>query len=134
VNRRNSGLRPDCFIGCRFKRIGGEESSAEGRVFAWIADGVTPGSTFELPALGNLAFENLLALTHSGSRTSVIGNEDTSGGQLYLYAGDKRDTGTDIERAGLTGGVLYGIKANFLNEVTSGQALSGTFQLARPGD
>jgi glycerophosphoryl diester phosphodiesterase len=114
--------------------LDGEENGTEGRAFAWIADGSAAGNTYELPGMGNLSFENLLASPNTGTRTVVIGNEDVTGGQLYVYVGDKQASGTDIQRAGLTNGVLYGIKANFTAEVSSGQAFSGTFDLAPLGD
>lgn len=114
--------------------LNGEESGAEGRAFGWIATGTAAGSVFELPALGNISFENLLASPNSGERTVVISNEDATGGQLYVYLGEKQREGTDIQRAGLTNGEVYGIKASFLNEASSGQPLSGTFGLSPLGD
>lgn len=114
--------------------LNGEESGAEGRAFAWVADGAAAGSAYELPALGNLSFENILASPSGGERTIAIENEDATGGQLYVYVGEKQATGNDIERAGLTNGVLYGVKADFLKEATDGQKLSGSFTLAALGD
>ncbi|MGE0226598.1 MAG: glycerophosphodiester phosphodiesterase family protein [Acetobacteraceae bacterium] len=114
--------------------LNGEESGAEGRAFAWIADGKSAGDVYELPWLGNLSFENVLASPHSGEKTVVIGNDDTTGGQLYMYVGEKRESGSEIERAGLTDGVLYGIKADFATESSAGQSLSGSFSLAPFGD
>ncbi len=114
--------------------LNGEENGPEGRALGWIADGADAGSVYELPALGNFSIENLLASPNTGERTVVIGNEDATGGQLYVYAGTKQAHGTDIERAGLANGQLYGVKADFLSEVSSGQGLSGSFQLAPLGD
>ena len=114
--------------------LNGEESGTEGRAFAWIGDGSAAGTAYELPALGNLSFENILVSPSGGEKTIAIENEDTAGGQLYVYVGDKQATGNDVERAGLTNGVLYGIKSDFLKEVSDGQALSGTFSLAPLGD
>jgi hypothetical protein len=40
--------------------------------------------------------------------------DDSTPGQVYVYIGQKQDTGTEIEKAGLHGGSLYGIQvANF---------------------
>lgn len=114
--------------------LNGEENGPEGRALGWIVDGADAGSVYELPALGNFSIENLLASPNAGERTVVIGNEDATGGQLYVYAGTKQAEGSDIERAGLTNGQLYGVKADFLNEASSGQSLSGSFQLAPLGD
>jgi hypothetical protein len=33
--------------------------------------------------------------------------------ELYVYVGQKRNAGTDIERAGLVGGALYGVQVHF---------------------
>ena len=47
--------------------LNGEESGAEGRAFAWIADGVAAGQTYELAALGNMSWENVLVSPHTGA-------------------------------------------------------------------
>jgi hypothetical protein len=89
--------------------LDGEEGGAEGRGFAHGLD----GTSFELPWLGKMAFENSLANAATGDRTVVVSNDDQGGGkgQVYVYAGDKKATGaTPVEQAGLTGGSLYGIK------------------------
>jgi hypothetical protein len=90
--------------------LNGEES-AGGRGFAHGLD----GTSWELPWLGKIAFENSLANWGTGDRTIVVSQDDQGGdrGQVYVYAGDKKATGsTPVERAGLTGGTLYGIKVN----------------------
>jgi secreted PhoX family phosphatase len=40
----------------------------------------------------------------------VAASNDESTGQVYVYVGAKKGDGNDVERAGLTGGTLYGIK------------------------
>jgi hypothetical protein len=40
----------------------------------------------------------------------VVGTDDSTPGQVYVYAGQKRTAGSPIEKAGLVGGALYGIK------------------------
>ena len=79
--------------------------------------GAQGGSSYELPYLGRMAFENSVANPGSGSRTVVAEQDDTSptsdtdvNGQVYVYAGDKKSSGSPVERAGLSGGSLYGIK------------------------
>ena len=114
--------------------LNGEENGAAGRALAWIADGPESGDVYELPRLGNLSFENVVASPGSGMKTVAIGNEDSTGGNLYVYAGTKQAEGNEIERAGLTNGTLYGIKADFGQETSDSQSLSGSFQLAPLGD
>jgi hypothetical protein len=42
----------------------------------------------------------------------VIGTDDTTPGQVYVYVGTKTDAGSEIQRAGLTNGTLYAVRAN----------------------
>ena len=114
--------------------LNGEEASPDGRALAWIASGDHKGEVWELPGLGNYGIENLLASPNSGARTIVIGQDDSTPGQLYLYAGDKQAGGTEIEKAGLVGGKLYGIAADFGVETQAGASLNGSFHLANLGD
>ena len=92
--------------------MSGEETGAEGRAFANVATGTDAGKTWELPWMGKCSWENLLACPKAQDTTVVIGTDDTTPGQVYVYVGTKRSTGNDVERAGLTGGRLYGIRAN----------------------
>jgi secreted PhoX family phosphatase len=57
-----------------------------------------------------MSFENVVPHPATGDRTIVVSLDDTSGGQVYLYAGDKQTSGNPVERAGLAGGKLYGLK------------------------
>jgi Ca2+-binding RTX toxin-like protein len=90
--------------------ITGEEAGAEGRAFAFVADGPDAGKAYELPRLGNMSFENLLASPGSGDKTVVIATDDSTPGQVYLYVGAKQAAGSVVEQAGLTNGLFYGIK------------------------
>lgn len=114
--------------------LNGEEAGIEGRGFAWIASGENKGQVWELPHLGKFSWENMVASPDAGARTVVMGLDDTTGGQLYLYVGDKKAEGNEIEKAGLTDGLLYGIKAEFADETVSGQQLQGRFIVADSGD
>ena len=93
--------------------LNGEESSSPfGRAFAHV---VSDSSAWELPWLGKMAFENALANPRTGDRTIVVAQDDAGGGkgQVYVYAGDKNNTSANaVDRAGLTGGSLYGIKVD----------------------
>lgn len=92
--------------------LNGEETGAEGRAFAHVATGTDAGKSWELPWMGKCSWENLLACPKAQDTTVVIGTDDSTPGQVYVYVGTKRSTGNDVERAGLTGGRLFGIRAN----------------------
>jgi len=106
----------------------GEEAGAEGRAFAFVVtdtDGVganEAGDAYELPWMGNMSFENVVAAPGSGDRTVAIALDDSSPGQVYVYVGDKQATGNTVERAGLTNGKLYGIA---VPEIGVGAAAEG---------
>ncbi|MBX3165730.1 MAG: choice-of-anchor D domain-containing protein [Bacteroidetes bacterium] len=91
--------------------LNGEETGNEGRMFAHIATGTEAGTSYEIPHLGKHSCENQVASAHSGSKTVVIGMDDSTPGQVYVYVGDKSNTGSVIEKAGLFGGKLYGVQA-----------------------
>ena len=80
-----------------------EESGDEGRVFAVTMDGVA----WQLPRLGLFSWENTIVAPTRGDTTVVVGNEDAAAGQLRVYWGTKRATGTEVERAGLTNGANH---------------------------
>jgi hypothetical protein len=118
--------------------LNGEESSPpvtadHGRALAWIATGSHAGQMWELPRLGRIAFENVLASPHPQKKTVAIGMDDAGlatdvrnpalvcakrgqtactrpPSELYVYVGTKRPEGSPIERAGLADGTLFGIR------------------------
>ena len=90
--------------------MNGEEAGAEGRAFAHVVTGDEKGTSYELPYLGKFSWENSVAHPNAGDKTIVVGLDDSSPGQLYLYVGDKQSSGNAVERAGLQDGYLYGIK------------------------
>ena len=90
--------------------MNGEEAGTEGRAFANIITGTGYGESYELPHLGKYQRENVVSNPKSGDRTLVIGMDDTTPGQIYVYVGTKTNTGNAVQRAGLHGGRLYGIK------------------------
>lgn len=108
----------------------GEEdgSDAKGRGFAHV---VATGVSYDLPSLGRFAYENALANPSTGDATVVVGTDDSTPGQVYVYAGEKRTDGTPVEKAGLVGGTLYGIKvAGGLDELNNPDfPLTSTFSL-----
>lgn len=115
--------------------MNGEESGAEGRAVGHIVTGANAGKSYELPALGKFAWENSVASPATGDKTVVAGMDDGTGGQVYIYIGTKTSSGTDIDKAGLNNGKLYGVKvAGLLTEVSTGIPAAGThFDLADLG-
>jgi hypothetical protein len=111
--------------------MNGEESGAEGRNFAHIITGANAGVSYELPYLGKFSSENAVACPSSGDKTVVAGMDDTTPGQVYFYIGTKTNTGTDIEKAGLSNGNLYGVAVTGLLAETSASipAAGTTFSL-----
>ncbi|NBS94231.1 MAG: hypothetical protein EBT27_11015, partial [Betaproteobacteria bacterium] len=127
----------------------GEETGAEGRAFAHIVTGAEAGRVYELPSLGNLSFENILANSKEQAKTVAIALDDsTVDGQVYVYVGTKAATGNAVEKAGLAGGKLFGVKvgtgttpaqevADLTKPTETGLALtngSGSFSLVDLGD
>lgn len=84
----------------------GEEVGAEGRAFAHTLDGYT----YELPRMGKCSWENVIPHPATGRKTVVIGLDDSTPGQVYVYVGDKTNAGNAVDRAGFTNGQLYGIQ------------------------
>jgi len=112
----------------------GEESGVEGRALATILTGSEAGGGFELPALGNLSFENLTANPFAQTKTVVAATDDGQNGQVYIYVGEKQSSGSEIDKAGLTNGQLYGIKVAGFADETNELAAGGTFTLELVAD
>lgn len=110
--------------------LGGEEVTF-GRAWARITTGPNAGQAWELPRLGKMAFENVVACPHGKEKTIVAvfddGSVDISApaasnpSEVYIYVGTKQDDGNEIERAGLTNGKLYGVRVRR----TDGQLVAG---------
>jgi len=110
----------------------GEEVGAEGREFGTV---VSTGTAFELPRLGKLSWENSLANPFPQDKTIVVGMDDSTPGQVYVYVGTKTAEGTPVDRAGLTNGVLYGIKVDgILDEARDASMGTRRFALAPLAD
>ena len=99
--------------------LNGEEAGSEGRAFAHIVTGVHAGTSYELPWMGKFSFENVVANLASGSKTVVAAMDDATPGQVYFYVGVKKNTGSEIEKAGLCKGKLYSIAVPGLIKETS---------------
>lgn len=103
--------------------LNGEEDKAGGRIFANVLTGPETGVAYELPQFGKAAWENAIANPFTAKKTVVMALDDSAGGQLYVYVGEKRADGNPVERAGLVYGSLYAIRTN-----------GGRFDLVDPGN
>jgi hypothetical protein len=93
-----------------------------GRAWARIATGPHAGEAWELPRLGKMAFENVVACPYGQAKTVVAlfddGALDTAPvaannpSEVFVYVGTKQSDGNEIERAGLTNGKLYGLRVS----------------------
>lgn len=101
--------------------MNGEESGTEGRTFAHLMD----GTSYELPRLGKMAFENSVANPGTGLSTVVASMDDGTGGQVYVYVGTKTNSSNPIEAAGLSNGNLFGIKVTGLDAENDSTVLNG---------
>lgn len=88
--------------------LNGEETTG-GRGFAHLASGRQHGTSYELPALGRAAWENLLASPYEQDLTVVAGMDDgaLNASKLYFYLGHKQATGNPVEMAGLANGASF---------------------------
>ena len=131
--------------------LNGEESAADGRAFAHV---VSAGQSYEFAGMGNYAFENVAPSPFPQDLTVIAASDDanrlfTSEGagtpdpvtglprevssEVYFYVGEKKRTGSVIDRAGLTRGFLSGLKVG--NAATEATVNSGDrFSLVGLGD
>lgn len=93
--------------------LNGEESGSNGRVFANVIDanGANTGVGYQLNAFDGLgAWENILANPSTGNNTFLVATSDGARNGVYAYLGTKSNSGSAIDRAGLTGGTTYSIE------------------------
>jgi PKD repeat protein len=111
---RNSAATPATGTSARIF-FSGEETDG-GRAFAHIVTGTTGGGvSYEIPRMGKLNFENVVACPKEQEKTIIVGLDDgafpPAGGWLVVYVGTKSSaSGTDFFKAGLSAGTLYGVK------------------------
>ena len=67
----------------------GEEAGNEGRAFAHVLTGDGKGDSYQLPHLGRFSWENSVAHPDAGDKTIVVGTDDSTPGQVYVYIGQK---------------------------------------------
>lgn len=112
----------------------GEETGPEGKAFATVLTGTDAGKAYELAYMGLFSWENAVAADAPSAKTVVVGTDDGLNGQLYVYVGDKRATGNAVEKAGLVGGSLYGIKVTGIADETNAAPVAGSFSLVAVGN
>lgn len=103
--------------------MNGEETGNEGKAFGTV---VSTGIAQELPHLGKFSWENSVASPYAQNKTIVIGMDDTTPGQVYVYVGQKTSSADPITAAGLLGGNLFGIKVAGLTDESRDFGLSAT--------
>jgi len=117
--------------------MNGEENGNNGRALAHVATGANAGKTYELARLGKAGWENSVANPNPSNTTIVAELDDNStDGQVYFYIGTKTNTGSEIEKAGLTNGNLYAVAVSGLAaESRTTPPTAGTaFALVNLGD
>ena len=90
--------------------MNGEETNDESRTMAHIVTGTNSGTSWEIPAAGKGAMENAIACPVEQNKTILGLDNDGTDGQVYMYIGTKTNTGTEVQKAGLTNGHPWGVK------------------------
>jgi hypothetical protein len=95
-------------------------SDRHGSAFGHVVTGLNAGTSWELPRLGKMSYENVVASPYAQDKTVVAALDDsdrkfstegaTEPSEVYFYVGTKQSTGSEVDKAGLTNGLLYGLK------------------------
>ena len=106
--------------------LNGEESD-DGRAWAHVVTGSHAGESWQLPRMGRISFENVVASPYAQDKTVVVLMDDGSAStaatpsnfpsELYVYVGRKQKNGHPVEKAGLTNGKLFGVKVTLPGNV-----------------
>ncbi len=139
-------------LGTTDKIFANGEENTKGSAWAHIVTGPSAGQSYELAGMGNFAFENVVASPYAQDLTIVAAQDDsgrlfTSEGagtgtievpcEVYFYVGHKRSSGSVIDKAGLTGGILNGLKVGTPGHYAANESAVGSgdrFELASLGD
>lgn len=118
--------------------LNGEETTG-GRAFAHITSGREHGTSYELPAVGKAAWENLLASPFEQDLTVVAGMDDgaLNASKLYFYVGEKQASGNPVELAGLVNGASFQVSIDGYATESAGAPIPhgyiGNFSLVDSG-
>jgi hypothetical protein len=123
------------------------EEVTDGRAFAHIVSGPAAGTSWELPWTGKYAWENHVASPFPQDKTIVVGLDDstqtfssegsTTPSEVFVWVGNKQNSGSDIEKAGLRFGTLYGMRVGVPGsyDANEGTVVSGErFELVALSD
>ncbi len=128
-----NGLFFESFGSARPTYFSGEESSS-GRAFAFFVDDDAPSENV-LTSLGILRFENISPCPVLQNKTILCCTDDNSPfGFVMFYVGDKTDTGSDLDKMGLTGGIAYGLVIEGWSEGVASPPLGTRFSLVALDD
>ncbi len=114
--------------------VSGEETGDEGRGFAHIVSGPNINQSWQMPYTGRFSWENGVACPFPQVKTILVGTDDSTPGEVYIYVGDKQASGNDITRAGLDGGLLYGVKIAGVPTELRTAPVGGTFTMEPLGN
>tara|TARA_B110001454_G_scaffold207600_1_gene219168 strand:+ start:381 stop:2330 length:1950 start_codon:yes stop_codon:yes gene_type:complete len=111
----------------------GEEAGSEGKEFGVVVTGAEAGRAYELAYTGLFSWENAVSSSYSQLKTINIGTDDSTGGQVYIYIGEKQTTGNAVEKAGLMYGDLFGLTVSGITAEANGTIANGSFTLTKLG-
>jgi serralysin len=115
----------------------GEEIGVEGKQFGVVVSGAEAGTAYELAYTGLFSWENSASSNYAQLKTISIGTDDGQNGQVYVYIGEKQTVGNTVEKAGLVGGSLFGIKVSGLDANANNESNTiipgGSFSLVKLG-
>lgn len=104
-----------------------EETGNEGRAFGVTLD----GQAYQLPRLGLFSWENTIAAPNQSLTTVIMGNEDATPGEIWVYVGKKQDAGLPVDQAGLTNGRNHVLRVPGLTKAAGTNTDAG-FRAAYP--
>lgn len=111
----------------------GEENGSEGKEFGLVVTGAEAGTAYELAYTGLFSWENAVSSNYSQLKTINVGTDDSTGGQVYIYIGEKQTTGNAVEKAGLMYGDLFGLSVTGIAAEANGTIVNGSFTLTKLG-
>ncbi len=111
----------------------GEEIGSEGKQFGVAVTGAETGIAYELAHMGLFSWENSVSSPLAQRKTVNVSTDDSNGGQVYIYIGEKQTTGNAVEKAGLVNGDLYGLAVTGISAEANGTIANGSFTLVKLG-